>query len=475
MDYSIFVTPIVGAVIGYSTNWVAIKMLFKPNKEKRIFGLKVPFTPGLIPKERYRIAGAIGEVIEQYLLTDTVIIQELTSEAIQSNISGLIEDELKLGENIIDLSAFLEKNDVAELTEGLSKHIVNSMFEYINSPDVKLKIAGALKAMLQQSLKQKDIKTLYFENEDLIEKITEVIFSGNSIEQLSLFIDSFLDQDKSIRELLGNEMLVQITGLITYHEPDIKETIINIIDSEAFSENVKVMISDVIASKFGALGAMFVSPDSIYSSIVNVVKIKVRETQITDYINQFLQDNAQKQLFELIPEVSKKELTKQIAGKIINSETKKYINDIISNIEITPYEWLENNVGYELELILEQIINKFLEQLYNNEEQIKASLSLGIHSFLESLISKPINITSEIRDKILNKIRQAYVTLIEKYVIKLIKTASLSKVVEKQINTFDVELLEEVILSISKKELSAITWLGALLGLIMSIVILFIK
>jgi uncharacterized membrane protein YheB (UPF0754 family) len=43
------------------------------------------------------------------------------------------------------------------------------------------------------------------------------------------------------------------------------------------------------------------------------------------------------------------------------------------------------------------------------------------------------------------------------------------KVVEARINTFDVAYTEEIILSLAKKELSAITWLGALLGAIMGI------
>ena len=38
--------PLVGAVIGYFTNMIAVKMLFFPHEEKRIFGHRVPFTPG---------------------------------------------------------------------------------------------------------------------------------------------------------------------------------------------------------------------------------------------------------------------------------------------------------------------------------------------------------------------------------------------------------------------------------------------
>ena len=39
---------LIGAVIGYITNWLAIKMLFRPREAKYIFGMKLPFTPGLM-------------------------------------------------------------------------------------------------------------------------------------------------------------------------------------------------------------------------------------------------------------------------------------------------------------------------------------------------------------------------------------------------------------------------------------------
>jgi uncharacterized membrane protein YheB (UPF0754 family) len=59
---------VVGAVIGYVTNWLAIKMLFRPRRAYRLFGWRLPFTPGLIPKERERIAVALGSSVAGDLL-----------------------------------------------------------------------------------------------------------------------------------------------------------------------------------------------------------------------------------------------------------------------------------------------------------------------------------------------------------------------------------------------------------------------
>jgi uncharacterized membrane protein YheB (UPF0754 family) len=48
---------------------------------------------------------------------------------------------------------------------------------------------------------------------------------------------------------------------------------------------------------------------------------------------------------------------------------------------------------------------------------------------------------------------------------------NIPEIVEDEINGFDIEFTEKLITDIAQKELSAITWLGALLGAVMGIVI----
>ncbi|WP_416671990.1 DUF445 domain-containing protein [Egbenema bharatensis] len=61
--------PLVGGVIGYFTNDLAIKMLFRPYRPLYIGGRKLPFTPGLIPSNQERLAKRISDTIMGSLLT----------------------------------------------------------------------------------------------------------------------------------------------------------------------------------------------------------------------------------------------------------------------------------------------------------------------------------------------------------------------------------------------------------------------
>ncbi|MDR0450588.1 MAG: DUF445 family protein [Treponema sp.] len=67
------VPPLVGAFIGFLTNVLAIRMLFRPLKAVRIFGIRLPFTPGILPRERSRLAESIGRMVERELLTPEIL------------------------------------------------------------------------------------------------------------------------------------------------------------------------------------------------------------------------------------------------------------------------------------------------------------------------------------------------------------------------------------------------------------------
>ena len=108
--------PLVGAVIGYFTNLIAVKMLFFPHEEKRIFGHRVPFTPGAIPKGKARLAKAAGKIVQNDLFTREDISGKLLTEEVEK---PLIDKVMSiLDENIRDTGIVLtgspEKYDKLE-------------------------------------------------------------------------------------------------------------------------------------------------------------------------------------------------------------------------------------------------------------------------------------------------------------------------------------------------------------------------
>ena len=124
--------PIIGAVIGYFTNMIAVKMLFYPQKEIRLFGRRLPFTPGVIPKGRARLAASVGTVIEKHLLTREDITRHLLSEqaekkvadTVMEKLSGNIKDEILA---LTDMDSETYEQRKSEIVKTVSVQIVNAI------------------------------------------------------------------------------------------------------------------------------------------------------------------------------------------------------------------------------------------------------------------------------------------------------------------------------------------------------------
>ena len=76
--------PVVGGVIGYFTNDIAIKMLFRPYRAFYVGKQRIPFTPGLIPSNQERLAKRISDTIMGSLLTPEEL-QNLARRLLQTD------------------------------------------------------------------------------------------------------------------------------------------------------------------------------------------------------------------------------------------------------------------------------------------------------------------------------------------------------------------------------------------------------
>lgn len=73
----IIVIAAIGGLIGWITNYLAIKLMFRPIEPINIFGYKLQ---GLIPKRKQEIAFTIGNIIDEELVSLEDVVEEMTTE-----------------------------------------------------------------------------------------------------------------------------------------------------------------------------------------------------------------------------------------------------------------------------------------------------------------------------------------------------------------------------------------------------------
>lgn len=168
MWYNLILMTVVGGVIGYTTNVLAVKMLFRPLKPFRVpvIGWEVQ---GLIPKRQKDIAKSIGQTVQEELLS------------VEDIIDKLVED--------MDKTALIAmaKTRIVEMAENNMPPMIPSIFrgaiiKYVadavdqNAESVMNEISEKLVHQATEKIQIADMVAEKIEAFDLIQ-LEEIIFS----------------------------------------------------------------------------------------------------------------------------------------------------------------------------------------------------------------------------------------------------------------------------------------------------------
>ncbi len=85
--------PIVSALIGYVTNYIAVVMLFRPHKPVRVVGLRFQ---GLVPRRKNEIAQSLGAMIEHNLFSHADIQEALKSADTSQEASVFLNEQVDI-------------------------------------------------------------------------------------------------------------------------------------------------------------------------------------------------------------------------------------------------------------------------------------------------------------------------------------------------------------------------------------------
>ncbi|PRX25268.1 uncharacterized protein DUF445 [Orenia metallireducens] len=187
MAWKLTFLPIIGALIGWITNYLAIKLLFKPYEPVKIPLLNFQLQ-GILPKRREELAKKVGEIVEKDLLPKEELERELAGLEVKDDIKEAIV-------RIIDEKA--EKKIPPFIPDNFKVMIINFLKEMVNKD---------LDPYLDQLMDKFKDKVV---NEVDIAKLVEAEignFEMKELEELALEVAS--------KELKHIEVLGAILGFI---------------------------------------------------------------------------------------------------------------------------------------------------------------------------------------------------------------------------------------------------------------------
>ena len=265
--------PLIGAVIGYFTNYIAVKMLFYPHKAVYVFGRRLPFTPGAIPKGKARLAKSAGNIVQNELFTREDISGRLLTEEVEKplidKVMGILDSDIRETGAVITGST--EKYDKLEddFTELLSFKITDA----IKRMDIPGTIHKEGKAMLLEHVLSSRLLSLVV-TDSMIDRVMNTVS-----EKMEEFIDT--RGPEMVSEIttsrihdLGDRTPLHVLELAGYDADYVKEKI-----TEAYRESVvnavnsalrRIDVAKVVEDKINAM-----SVEELEKGVLTVMKTEL--------------------------------------------------------------------------------------------------------------------------------------------------------------------------------------------------------
>jgi uncharacterized membrane protein YheB (UPF0754 family) len=171
-QFSFLLPPLLGLFVGYVTNSLAVRMLFRPYRALYLWKLRIPFTPGVIPKRQKDLGVAMGNMIQNHLLTATSIRKRLLSPDVRSAIVEQATSLLRY--EIFDRST----GEVLERIAGTADavRIKDQATEWIAS-----RILNHLQRIDLYALLHEEVNSFLSEH---LDSLTALLFGSDAIDAL---------------------------------------------------------------------------------------------------------------------------------------------------------------------------------------------------------------------------------------------------------------------------------------------------
>ena len=183
----ILILAVIGGLIGYITNVIAIKLIFRPINPIKIPILNIEII-GLIPKRKVEIATNIGTIIEDQFLSVDEIIDDMITHKDKQDIIDYIKVKINLMLNekmtlIPSTIRSLAQNYISEIIEEEIREAIDDVSEEIIS---KAKSRINIKEIVENKINELDL----YELESIILQI--VINELKHIEILGFILGLFI-------------------------------------------------------------------------------------------------------------------------------------------------------------------------------------------------------------------------------------------------------------------------------------------
>lgn len=517
------IPPLLGAGIGYLTNYVAIRMLFRPLKEYRFAGIRVPFTPGIIPKQRHDLAQSIARMVSTQLLTEDAVRTHLRSPrfqaGIRSGISNLIDEigarqrRLRLNEQSVMALEELAGSAVSRLVESERfQQSVGKAIEGILNDLAETKVgdlfdgrSGAkatLESLVDRALDREELRSSLVEmgmrwlreRQSENTKLSEIIpenFVGEVARLLVGVYDPALNHllDWLRRDDIRAE--IEIRGKVVLRDVLDKLNVLQrfFVTAAQYDRQLADKMPEIVSDLIDTLeeaGRDQKNKERIIETVLNAVK-RLREQGIADAAisaNIDLEYRG-RQLFErgaaLLTSEGVRERLKRQIGSVLEKSEDRTVGELSEEWLSMPREelarksaaWITERlrrpetvtrIRTATESIVHQLLSRGREEEPENSGELPEESEGANDIEREKARGNLFGLSDEGKQRLVDAAATQFEEIIDTRVPQIVTAIDIHTLVVNKIDSLDVAHVERLLLGVISRHLKWINLFGALLG-----------
>ncbi|MDH3453501.1 MAG: DUF445 family protein [Desulfuromonadales bacterium] len=511
------VPPLLGALIGYVTNYIAIRMLFRPLHPWRLFGMRLPLTPGIIPAKRGELAQRMGEMVGSHLLTADDIRQTLEKPAFHRELKGAVNDKLRafldrdLGP-LQDLVPASYQRRFRDLVTAVRGKAVGAVTDYLASDAFEQLLRGFIRekgdALLARDLESFLTPARYQGLQNHLDtRLTTVLHAPETARTVERFVDERLERllhsERPLRELLPGDLVEVLLQQLEREVPPLLERFGGLLYDPDFRQRLAERGRQGIEAFLDSLGGLagllsgFINLDKVYNQIPEFldkageeVSHWLREEKTQQQVAAMLRERLEGLLDRSLSSFLEKAPYEKVAG------ARRYLSER-SVAAVQSRRTTELLLGFAdkgLQRVKDRSFRSLLDENLPAEGVARAQQQLGdqvlklarsaetaaaidaiLRDKLEDWVFQrplgrlaerlPADVLEELEDGLYRQVGE----VLQKEVPPLIETLNVKRMVEEKVNQLDILQVEGLLMGIMQEQFKYINLFGALLGLLIGL------
>ncbi len=506
--------PLVGAFIGYLTNRVAIRMLFRPLKRWRLAGIRVPMTPGVIPAKRHELARNMGEVVGDHLLTSAEIGRGLEHRVFQEHLGRLIRDKVEavMHQELGTLKSLVPLKFQVYFSLGsqaLSYQLKQQVHRVLAADTLRTMLAEAVDQQLDRLLAAEVDSILgVAAREELYRQLKNGIDAALAEPAVEQWLEDFvrgrvytiLQQEKALADLLPPYLLELIVGTLERQVPRFLGQLAGIIGEEEIRQRIVREVCGAVQSFVNSMGSM-----------AEMVRGFVRMDKVEEKVGSYLIDHHD----EIVAWLTSVEVQERVVTILRTRSQSFFARPIVTMVRAEDEEqvnaFCDKTCEHVLRLLRGGTVTSATASLVAThlEEQLDAGSATvgeavtrlggknillngrgwlqseagrllkaeatrrGVGALVDHLLDELANrkigrlanlLPGGVREDLANSLQLVASKMLASEVPGLVQSLNIRRIVTDRINALDLLKLEGLLLSIMADQFKYINLFGALLG-----------